>query len=81
VQIEENEVPKNYKPFCTKEQADYKIDPASFLNRTVLGGKRPMSSYSQFSFNKPPQPLLAGVLGTLFLMNIIFLTQTKILPL
>lgn len=62
VKIEENEVLKNYQPFLSKDDADYKVDPASFLNRTVLNRRRPISSYSQFSFKKPTNLLTQGVL-------------------
>ena len=50
-------------PFIKREEADYPNNPVSFLNRTVLQRRRPLSSYSRFSFQKVPGSIQSGVLG------------------
>ena len=46
IRIEENDVLKDYKPFLNKLEGDFVVEPASFLNRTVLATRKPMSDYS-----------------------------------
>lgn len=46
IRIEENDVLKDYKPFLNKFEGDFVVEPASFLNRTVLATRKPMSDYS-----------------------------------
>ena len=62
IRIEENDILKDYKPFLNKFEGDFVVEPASFLNRTVLATRKPMSDYSWFSFNKVPNPLDKWVL-------------------
>lgn len=69
VKIEENTVLKDYEPFMNKHDADYRVEPASFLNRTVLKSRRPMSAYSKFSFNRTVHTLDKWVLDKTYNQN------------